>query len=141
MAIVELMLSINDNSRIFYHKDTNTFDEMPISEIQLKKLKEKIDKNMEINERIPYKDDNNFSLPTYEEIDHKEIMRFYVDEFVDDKTSRKELFYVLRRHEYVDAYLEKLRELALYDDFIDACGDIYIQIFSDWAEKNGLVFR
>lgn len=60
-------------------------------------------------------------LPTYEEIDHKEIMRFYVREFVEDKTIRKQLFDILRRDEYMDAYLEKLRELELFDDFTEAC--------------------
>jgi hypothetical protein len=31
----------------------------------------------------------------------------------------------------MDAYLDKLHELNLYDDFIDACGDVYIQIFEE----------
>lgn len=68
-------------------------------------------------------------------------MRFYVKEFVEDKAIRKQLFDILRRDESMDAYLDKLRELDLYDDFIYACGDIYIQIFEDWAEQNELDFR
>ena len=67
------------------------------------------------------------------------IMRFYVKAFVEDKAVRKQLFDILRRDEYIDLYLDKFRELDLYDDFIDACGDIYIQIFEEWAEENGLV--
>lgn len=47
------------------------------------------------------------------------------------------MFDILRRR---DSYLDKLHELNLYEDFIDACGDIYIQIFDEWAEKNDLVF-
>ncbi len=41
----------------------------------------------------------------------------------------------------MDAYLDKLHELNLYDDFIDACGDVYIQIFEEWANKNALDFK
>ena len=84
---------------------------------------------------------NNFRLPTYEVIDHKEIMRFYVKEFADDKVVRKQLFAILRRKNYLDPFLDRLRELNLYDDFIDSCGDIYFQIFEEWANKNGLNFK
>ncbi len=91
--------------------------------------------------RIPINDTNNFRLPSYEEINHEEIMRFYVREYVEDKETRKQLFYILKRNEYVDAYLDKLHELNLYDDFVDACEDIYIQIFEEWADKNNLEFK
>jgi hypothetical protein len=39
--------------------------------------------------------------------------------------------------------LDKLRELNLYDDFIDACGDIYIQIFEEWADdlSGGFIWK
>lgn len=40
----------------------------------------------------------------------------------------------------MDAYLDKLRELDLYEDFIYACGDIYMQIWDKWADKNALSF-
>ena len=40
----------------------------------------------------------------------------------------------------MDAYLDKLHELNLYEDFVDACGDIYIQIFDEWTEENDLSF-
>ena len=105
---------------------------MPISEIQLKTLPP--------DAKIPRVDLNNFRLPSYEEIDHKEIMRFYVKEFVEEKEIRKQLFYILRRDKYVDMFLDKLHELNLYDDFIDACGSVYIQIFNEWADKNDLKF-
>lgn len=39
------------------------------------------------------------------------------------------------------AYLDKLCELDLYRDFLDTCGDVYIPIFDDWAQKNGLKFN
>lgn len=62
-------------------------------------------------------------------------------ECVEGKAIRKKLFDVLRRDEYVDAFVDKLHELNLYDDFMDACGNIYIQIFDEWADRNGLDFR
>ena len=86
---------------------------MPYSELEYGKLDE--------NKSIPYKNANDIMLPSYEEVDHKEIMRFYVREFVEDKAIRKQLFDILRRDEYMDAYLEKLRELELFDDFTEAC--------------------
>jgi hypothetical protein len=68
-------------------------------------------------------------------------MRFYVRECVEDKEIRKQLFDILKRNEYMDAYLDKLRELNLYDDFVGSCGDVYIQIFKEWADKNDLDFK
>lgn len=132
-TVIELMLAVRDSCPVFYHKDTNQFDYWPISEIERETL--------DPNARIPYKNLNNFRLPSYEKIDHEEIMRFYVKEFVEDKAVRKQLFDILRQDEYMELYLDKLRELDLYDDFIDACGDVYIQIFEEWAQETGLDFR
>lgn len=132
-TVIDLMLAVRDRCPVFYHKDTNQFDCWPVSEIELKTL--------DPNAKMPLKDLNNFRLPDYEKIDHEGIMRFYVKEFVEDKAVRKQLFDILRRDEYMDLYLDKLRELDLYDDFVDACGNIYIQIFEEWAEENGLDFR
>ena len=132
-TIIELMLAVRKDTAIFYHKDTNQFDYCPVSEIQMKTLSP--------DARMPYKDLNNYRLPSYEEINHKELMRFYVREYVEDKAIRTQLFNILKRNEYMDAYLDKLRELNLYDDFVDACGDIYVQMFDEWADKNGLNFR
>lgn len=132
-TIIEIMLEVkNSNTKFFYHKDTNIFDGYPVSAIQLQTL--------DMNARIPKKDDNNFRFLTYDEIDHKNIMRFYVKECVEDKEIRKQLFDILRRHDFMDAFLERLRKLNLYDDFEMVCGDVYIQLFFDWAEKNGLKF-
>ena len=39
----------------------------------------------------------------------------------------------------MDAYLDKLHELDLYEDFVDVCGDIYLQIFDEWMKENGLL--
>lgn len=132
-TIMELMLSIRYQSPAYYHRDTNQIDFCPMSEIELKNM-DKIDWDA----RVSDKNRNLFVLPTYEEIDHKEIMRFFVREFVEDKAMRKQLFDILRRDEFMDAYLDKLKELELYEDFEDTCGDIYIQIFREWCDKNNL---
>ena len=130
---MDLMMAIRKRRPVFYHKDTNCFDYFPYSKLEYGEFDE--------NKLIPYENENNIMLPSYEEIDHKDIMRFYVREFVEDKTIRKQLFDILRRDEYMDAYLEKLRELELFDDFTEACGDIYDQIFEEWCEKNELEFE
>ena len=84
------------------------------------------------------KDDNNFRFLTYDEINHKDIMRFYVRECVEDKLIRKQLFNILRRDNYVDAFIDELYKCELYVDFDMICGDIYIQIFQEWERNNGL---
>lgn len=133
------MLKIRENHTVFYHKDTNQFDYYPISSIEFKQLPPEARINYE--DSIDIKNKNNFRLPSYEEIDHKEIMRFFVRECVEDKSFRKQLFDILRRDEYIDPFLDKLHELGIYDSFDEICGDIYIQIFKDWADKNSLDFR
>ena len=103
-TIIELMLKIsNRNALCFYHKDTNTFDGWPVSAIQMQ--------NLDPNERLPLKDENNFRFLTYDEINHKDIMGFFVKECVEDKEIRKRLFNILRKHNYVEPFIEGLREL------------------------------
>lgn len=132
-TIIDVMLSIKrERTILFYHKDTNQFDNYPISKTEMKNLSD--------DALIPEYDYNNFRLPSNEEIGHKEIMRLYVKDCVEDKVMRTALFNILRRDDYVDAFLEKLQELALYDDFLTICGDIYNQIFEEWASKNDLHF-
>lgn len=132
-TIIDMMLSIRKNNCIFYHKDTNEFDYYPFSRKELERLSP--------DARLPVKDWNNYKFLSYEEIDHKDIMRFYTKGFVEDKETRTILFNILRRYDYMDAYLDKLRELDLYQDFLDACGAVYIQIFDEWVEKNDLDFK
>lgn len=123
-----------DNWRIqfYYHKDTNTFDKYPVSATQLQSL----DKNA----KLPLKDENNYRFLTYEEINHKDIMSFFVKECVDDKEMRKQLFNVLRNSNFVEPFINALRNLNLYNEFEMVCGDIYTQLFFDWSKKNGLNF-
>lgn len=60
---------------------------------------------------------------------------------VEEKVFRKQLFDILRRRNYVVAFLDKLRELDLYDYFAEVCEELYIQIFEEWADRNGLDFK
>lgn len=130
--IVDLMLHINNSMvTMFYHKDTNTVDFYPKSQIEMKTLS--------MDAKLSMHDSNNFRLPSYEDIGHEEIMRFYVREYIEDKETRKILFGILRRDKFVDAFVEMLHELKLYDDFIDACGSVYEQIYREWGEENGLI--
>ena len=130
-TIIDVMLAVRERNPVFYHKDTKQFDRLPYSETEI----------LDLNEKLTIGDDRNtVMLPTYEEINHKDIMRFYVKECVEDKEIRRQLFNILRRDDYMDAYLDKLHELDLYEDFVDVCGDIYIQIFDEWIKENGLDF-
>lgn len=129
-TIIDLMLAVRKDTVIFYHKDTKEFDYFPVSAIEMK--------NLSPDARKPLYDSNNYRFLSYNEINHEETMRFFVREYVEDKEIRKQLFYILRRDDYIDTYLDKLREFNLYDDFIDACGDLYSQLFEEWEHKNGL---
>lgn len=118
-TIIELMLAITEGRSIFYHKDENLFDDFPLSEAELK--------NLSPNRLIPLNGrENSIKLPSYEEINHNEIMRYYVREFVEEKEPRKKLFYILRRRDYMGAFIDALHELGLYEDFVDACGEVYV---------------
>lgn len=130
-TIIDVMLAVREGNPVFYHKDTKQFDRLPYSETEI----------LDLNEKLTIGDDRNtVMLPSYEEINHKDIMRFYVRECVEDKEIRRQLFNILRRDDYMDAYLDKLHELNLYEDFDIVCGDIYIQIFDEWTKENDLDF-
>ena len=74
-------------------------------------------KKLDPNAKLLLKDDNNFRFLTYDEINHKDIMRFYVRECVEDKLIRKQLFNILRRDNYVDVFIDELHKCELYEDF------------------------
>ena len=78
-------------------------------------------------------------LPSYEDIDHKNIMSFYVKECVYDKEMRRKLFNTLRNHDFMDKFLTAVKELNLYDEYIMVTDDIYQQLAEEWVEKNGVL--
>lgn len=92
------------------------------------------------NKRIPRFDTLGLvKLPSYEEINHKDIMSFYVKEFVDDKEIRKTLFYILRNRDYYDKLIDKIKEYGLSEDYLLATNDIYNQIAREWLEENNII--
>lgn len=129
-TIMEFMFGIREWTHVWYHLDTKEFSCYPLSKEQMK--------NISWDAKIPDYDPINFRFLSYEEINHRDIMRFFVNECVDDKAVRKQLFDCLRRHDFVDVYLIKLHELDYYDLFCDTCESIYMDIFYEWVDKNNL---
>ena len=74
-------------------------------------------------------------LPSYEEINHKDIMTYYVKECVEDKNYRQKLFYILRNHDYMDRFIDAIKELNLYDEYVMVTDDLYNQIAEEWEEE------
>ena len=136
---MELLLHVRKHQMIWYHKDTKSFDHLSMSAEKIEYMLNHQDEAA----RTPMgdgKDAEDIPLPNYEQINHKEIMSFYVREFVEDKESRKQLFNILRRGDYMDAFLNRLQELNLYDDFKDAVESIYDDIFAEWVRDHDLSF-
>ena len=52
-----------------------------------------------------------YELPSYEKINHIEIMRFYVKNCIIDVKIRKELFDTLRNHDYIDKFNNVLKNM------------------------------
>ncbi len=133
-SILDLMFEINrESSSIYYHRDTNVFDHRPLSSIELKNIHNRMHEELTLD----YKDPNNVRFLTFDEIDHKEVMKDFI-KFggIYEKEIRKQLFNALRYHDYVEPFLAKLKELNLYDDFIAYSSDYYESVFSGWLEEN-----
>ena len=63
---------------------------------------------------------------------------FYDKEIVKDKSIRQELFYILRRHEYMNAFYEALKKHNLYQDYYDMSDDFFRQIINEWQEEHNI---
>ncbi len=135
MTAMELLLLINsDDRRIYYDPIDSCFTNEFINQKKVEKiLTYKKKEDIQISDPV-----YNIQLPRYREIDHEEIMRFFVRECIEDKKIRKTLFSILRRIDYVDPFIDKLKELGLYNDFDDCCGSVYDQILREWAEQHGI---
>ena len=77
-------------------------------------------------------------LPSYEKVNHKKIMTLYVKRNIDEKEIRQSLFYVLRNHDYMDKFYNKLREYGLFYDYINYSNDYYQVILNDWMIANNI---
>lgn len=133
-TFLDLVFAINkEGKNIYYHRDTKVFDRCPLSSIELKNIHTRMNEELTVD----YKDPNNVRFLTFEEIDHKEVMKDFI-KFggIYDKEIRKQLFNALRYHDYVEPFLAKLKELNLYDDFIAHSSDYYESVFSGWIEEN-----
>ena len=139
ITAMELLLNVRERQMIWYHKDTKSFDQLPMSEKRMEYIRNHQDEAA----RMPLADEKNaldIPLPDFEKINNREIMSYYVKEFVDDKEIRKQLFNILRRGDYMDAFLNRLQELDLYDDFKETLEPVYNDIFAEWARKHDLSF-
>lgn len=54
-----------------------------------------------------------YELPTYKDMNHKEIMRFYVKETVYEKDVRKKLFDILKNDDYMNKYIDNFIEYEM----------------------------
>ena len=93
-------------------------------------------------EKLPSKESLNiYLLPSYEFINHKYIMTEFVKDTICDKEIRKELFYVLRNHNYLDKFYECLKKHDLYDEFRDYSFEYYHVVFRKWCTKNNIQLK
>ena len=85
--------------------------------------------------RLPdYEDLGIYRMPQYKEINHDEITREYTHSVIN-KEYRKELFYVLRNHNFLDKFYDKLREFELFDEFLEYSKEYYQNIFNEWYKE------
>ena len=82
MTALELMLCVKiERIQIYYHRDTKVFDLMPVSQFE----PEHIDWDAEISDSCK----NNVAFLTYQEIDHKDVMRFLYENVYMTKNREK----------------------------------------------------
>jgi hypothetical protein len=136
MEVIELLLKIKPGINIYYHKDTKQFSFNPCSDIQLNILKQEGPE--EFCKLYEEKKENNICLPSYEDLHHNEIMREFVKEFVEEKETRKKLFFILNRKDYIDVFLQALKDFDLYDMFEEVYSEYYDNIFQMWLDHYGI---
>ncbi len=133
-TIADVLMDIHDNQCLFFKTDTmeivNPFDY----------LKEYLPKNPteEDYEKLPTKESLNiYPLPSYRFIDHKNIMSEFTHGIFDNEI-RKELFNILRNHNYMDKFYDCLKKHNLYDECSDYAADYYNFVFRIWCEENNI---
>ena len=133
-SIFDLMFAISEERiDLYYHRDTNVFDYRPLSLIEIKNIHTRMNEKLTIG----YKDPNNVRFLSFEEINHKEIMKDFIKSgIVYEKDIRKKLFDALRYSKFVTQFIDRLKEFDLYDDFLDYSNDYYKVLFEDWKIAN-----
>ena len=105
ISIYEFLRKIGKNQRYYINVDTwELFDLKAFDREYLKTHPEELYAKNNGKLLPDGVDLNIYELPTYDEINHKEIMRFYVKELVYEKDIRKELFDILKRFDYMDMF-------------------------------------
>ena len=134
-TIADILMDIHDRECVFLKTDTleivNPWDY----------LKEFLPENPteEDYEKLPSKESLNiYRLPSYEFIDHKNIMSEFTHNIYDNKEIRKELFYILRNYDYMDKFYECLKKHNLYDEYRDYASDYYNYIFNEWCDEHNI---
>ena len=62
-------------------------------------------------------------------------MSEFTHNIYDNKEARKELFNILRNHDYMDKFYECLKKYNLYDDYRYYASDYYNFVFKEWCLK------
>ena len=131
-TIADVLMEIHDRQCVFLKTDT-----MEIVN-PMDYLKKYLPKNptVEDYEKLPSKKSLNiYPLPSYEFIGHKNIMSEFTHNIYDNKEARKELFNILRNHDYMDKFYECLKKYNLYDDYRYYASDYYNFVFKKWCLK------
>ena len=139
ISIYEFLRKIGKNQRYYINVDTwELFDLKAFDREYLKTHPEELYAKNNGKLLPDGVDLNIYELPTYDEINHKEIMRFYVKELVYEKDIRKELFDILKRFDYMDMFYEALEKYNLYEHYCEVTDGIYHDVLIEWANKNNI---
>ncbi len=128
LSPMEILLRIRDRTVFWFHKKERFISDRPTT----KSIEEMIqsDELLEASDSV--------RLPLSDEINHKDIMSFYVREYIEDKEIRQDLFYSLRRRDYFDEFISRLNKHGLYENFKDSMHNLYFQIWEEWVIENEL---
>lgn len=134
-TIADVLMNIHDRQCLFLKTDTmEIVNPMDFLEKYLPE-----NPTEEDYEKLPTKASLHiYALPGYEFINHEFIMRFYVKNMIDDKEIRKELFYILRNHDYLDKFYVSLKKHNLFEEYREYSSDYYHSVFRQWCEKNNI---
>lgn len=140
MTLDNFIRIINDIGVLFYKSDIRSIVK-PYDYIKkyipdnYSELSDEEIKNLNIPD---YEDLNIYILPSYKEINHKDIMTLYVKRNIQEKEIRQALFYALRNYDYMNKFYNNLRKYGLFKDYLEYSNYYYNQIISDWKIKNNI---
>jgi hypothetical protein len=137
-TIAEILMNMHEGRVLFLKTDT-----MEILYSPFEYLKNFLPENPteEDYEKLPSKEEVHiYLLPTYEFINHKSIMSEFTKMIYDNKEARKELFNILRYHDYLDKFYECLKKYDLYDEYKDYSSDYYEFVFNEWCLERNIEF-